>query len=105
LRIKAKVISATNNTNIAEVYAMSQIDIDSTPNNLVESEDDYASVSINVRGGAVASSGDMNKGGERLADTGVATMLAFGLGSGLLIAAIALEEIRGKMMYDEDDGV
>jgi uncharacterized repeat protein (TIGR01451 family) len=100
LKLVAKVISISNLTNIAEVYSMHEHDIDSTPNNLVTTEDDYASVTLIAK-----LSGDQ-KGA--LADTGVASILTFGIGSSLLIAAIAIEEMRGRMSYrdledDEDD--
>lgn len=99
LKLVAKVISISNLTNIAEVYSMQEHDIDSTPNNLNTSEDDYASVTLIAK-----ISGDQ-KGA--LADTGVASILTFGIGSSLLIAAIAIEEMRGRMSYrdleDEDD--
>ena len=100
LKLVAKVISISNLTNIAEVYSMQEHDIDSTPNNLNTSEDDYASVTLIAK-----LSGDQ-KGA--LADTGVASILTFGIGSSLLIAAIAIEEMRGRMSYrdledDEDD--
>lgn len=100
LKLVAKVISISNLTNIAEVYSMQEHDIDSTPNNLNTTEDDYASVTLIAK-----LSGDQ-KGA--LADTGVASILTFGIGSSLLIAAIAIEEMRGRMSYrdledDEDD--
>jgi uncharacterized repeat protein (TIGR01451 family) len=100
LKLVAKVISISNLTNIAEVYSMQEHDIDSTPNNLNTSEDDYASVTL------IAKLSGEQKGA--LADTGVASILTFGIGSSLLIAAIAIEEMRGRMSYrdledDEDD--
>jgi len=83
---------------------MYERDRDSTPNNLVTTEDDYAAVTIIPKTELASES----KGGERLADTGVATSITFALGSSLLIAAIALEEMRGKVklygrVEDEDD--
>jgi fructoselysine-6-P-deglycase FrlB-like protein len=100
LTLVAKVVSISNLTNIAEVYSMLEDDIDSTPNNLNTSEDDYASVTL------IAKLAADQKG--KLADTGVASILTFGIGSSLLIAAIAIEEMRGRMSYralddDEDD--
>jgi len=100
LKLVAKVISISNLTNIAEVYSMREKDSDSTPNNLNTSEDDYASVTV------IAKLATAEK--PQLADTGVASILTFGIGSSLLIAAIAIEEMRGRMSYrdledDEDD--
>lgn len=100
LKLVAKVISISNLTNIAEVYSMREKDSDSTPNNLNTSEDDYASVTV------IAKLSTTEK--PQLADTGVASILTFGIGSSLLIAAIAIEEMRGRMSYrdledDEDD--
>ncbi len=100
LKLVAKVISISNLTNIAEVYSMREKDVDSTPNNLNTSEDDYASVTL------IAKLNGDQKGA--LAETGVASILTFGIGSSLLIAAIAIEEMRGRMSYrdledDEDD--
>lgn len=98
LRLVVKVISISNLTNIAEIYSMHEKDVDSTPNNLVTTEDDYASVTV------IAKLQGDQKG--MLADTGVASILTFGVGSGLLIAAIAIEEMRGRMGYrsaEEDD--
>lgn len=100
LKLVAKVISISNLTNIAEVYSMHEKDSDSTPNNLSTTEDDYASVTVIAK----LATGD-TKG--KLADTGVASILTFGIGSSLLIAAIAIEEMRNRMSYqgadDEDD--
>lgn len=79
---------------------MHEKDSDSTPNNLSTTEDDYASVTVIAK----LATGD-TKG--KLADTGVASILTFGIGSSLLIAAIAIEEMRNRMSYqgadDEDD--
>lgn len=91
LRIIAKVNELKNIINITEVYSLYETDIDSTPNNLVATEDDYASVTIIPLVEIAAESTP------QLANTGVATTITFALGSGLLIAAIALEEMRGRM--------
>lgn len=103
LRIKVKVASISRITNIVEIYAMSQGDSNSTPNNLVETEDDYASVALITKTEVTAKGADTPK----LADTGIATTLTFGIGSSLLIAAIAIEELRGRTgvvnQNDEDD--
>ncbi|MGV3607301.1 MAG: SpaA isopeptide-forming pilin-related protein [Planctomycetaceae bacterium] len=48
LTITAMVTSATTVTNTAQVTAMNEFDIDSTPGNSVATEDDQASVSFNA---------------------------------------------------------
>ncbi|MFO0704193.1 MAG: DUF11 domain-containing protein [Patescibacteria group bacterium] len=102
LRISGRISAIKNIVNIAEVYAMTEKDIDSTPNNLNPSEDDYGAVTVIP----VTQIATDTKGQAKLADTGVATTITFGLGSLLLIAAIALEEMRSKVKlynYDEDE--
>ncbi len=90
------VVGSSNLTYIAEIYSAYEKDSDSTPNNLSTAEDDYSVTTFLAK----LVGGD----GGRLADTGVASVLAFGVGSSLLIAAIAIEEMRSRVGYvDEDD--
>ena len=98
LRIMAKVSSITNTTNIAEIYSMSEKNSNSTPNNLVTTEDDYASTTIIPKLNNVASEQK-----NELANTGVASMLTFGFGSSLLVAAIAIEELRSRVRFNQDE--
>lgn len=77
---------------------MQEKDSDSTPNNLSTSEDDLSSVTL--------SANPDNTDTPKLAETGVASILTFGIGSSLLIAAIAIEEMRarvGSRDSDEED--
>lgn len=104
LTITAKVGALRNIVNIAEVYSMYEQDTDSTPNNLDEAEDDYGSVTV-IPIVQVAAEGTSEP---QLADTGVATSITFAVGSLLLIAAIGLEEMRGRVnrygvRYDEEE--
>jgi hypothetical protein len=101
LRVTAKITAIKNIVSYTEVYAMNEKDRDSSVNNLNSSEDDYSAVTIIPKTNAEVSE---SKGGQnRLADTGVATAIAFGVGSVLLISAIALEEMRGKMRLFKRD--
>lgn len=99
LRLVAKVVSSTNLIHVAEIYSLQERDADSTPNNLNTSEDDFASLTLSAM-----STGENTP---KLAETGVASILTFGIGSSLLIAAIAIEEMRARTGYrdrdDEDD--
>ncbi len=95
LQIVAKVVSSTNLIHVAEIYSIQEKDADSTPNNLNTSEDDFASVTLSAM--------SIGENTPKLAETGVASILTFGIGSSLLIAAIAIEEMRARTGYREND--
>lgn len=97
LAITMKVISLNNTTNIAEIYSAYEPDIDSVSNNLITTEDDYSSLAISPRSDSEVQGISDEVQSAQLANTGVSTMLAFGLGAGLMVTALVIEEMRVKV--------
>jgi hypothetical protein len=92
LKIKVQIVNTANITANAEVYTMTEGDIDSTPNNLIVTEDDYAIVNLNTPPQVLGISVIRQK------DTSInQSMLVLSVLIGLGVGAFAIEESRQKV--------